>query len=252
MDGLLEPLGNVLSASLSAPVLPYSILLGILVPYWAMVIIGVLDMDSADADADFDAQAELDADADLDLEGDLATEADGDFQADAHVAGDGGPAAGHGWLMSVLGFMNAGDVPLMMVLSILVLGMWGIGMSVTIALGLQGWLASALLLAPNLLAGALLTRLITTPLKSVFRRSMRDGSALSAQHLIGKVCRVVSPKADTEYGRAQVDTHGAPLIINIRTREGREIARGEEAVIYRYDGDSGIYYVDKTQMEGLD
>ena len=78
--------------------LPASFLLGLVLLYWLMVILGVLGMDAFDLD--------LDADLDFDVEADV----DGHFE---------GSVFG-----KVLDFFHLGDVPIMIVVSFFVLNMW--------------------------------------------------------------------------------------------------------------------------------
>ena len=118
-------MAEVYEHAFSAVNAPYTVLLIVIVVYWSLVIIGILDIDLFDFD--------VDTDAGIDIEG---VEADG---------GDVGGAGG----MSVLGFLNVGEVPIMLYASLIILEMWIISMELTEWFGTdRAWIAWALVL-PN-------------------------------------------------------------------------------------------------------
>jgi hypothetical protein len=83
--------------------LPLSVLVAVITLYWVLVGFGLLGLD-------FGADAELDVDSgagDLDLEGDPNSD-----------------SGGGEWLSSVLGFVNIGEVPITIVISVLGLCAW--------------------------------------------------------------------------------------------------------------------------------
>ena len=96
--------------------LPWTVLFGLTLLYWIMVIIGGLDPDMLDFDAS-------DFDADVDFDGHI--HADGDFHADGHLDADAlhmdghidGDGHHHGGLAGVLDFITDGDAPIMVPLT---------------------------------------------------------------------------------------------------------------------------------------
>ena len=116
-----------------APVnLPVTILLGLVVAYWLMVIVGVLGMDAID----------LELDADFDLDGGI----------DANV--DAGSIVG-----DFFRFMHMGDVPIMIVISFFAISMWVVTLISNHFFNPSfSWLVTGFWILPNLLVSLLATK----------------------------------------------------------------------------------------------
>lgn len=196
---------EVLHEALSMHNLPATVLLGIMLLYWLMVLIGAMDTDMDTVDVGGHSDAHIDTDAHIDAHGHLHTEG---------ILG--------GLFIRAGRFLRLGQVPLMVVLSILALFMWPLSMlanyylngtadhrSTTIALGL---------LMPNFLLSALLTRFVTAPIAAVFKNFTE--SATESESAIGRQGRIVSMQVTAAYGQVEITTSGAPLLINARIPEG--------------------------------
>ena len=232
--------GEFLQACVSPVNLVLSVLLGLCLLYWILVVFGFLATETFDLDADLD--ADVDADADLDLETDVDADADVDMDTDAEVAGHGGGIGGAG--LAVLRFMNVGDAPLMVVLTVLVLVMWIISVSAYEWIGGWSLLLQFAMLVPVFLVAAALTKLLTQPVKHIFRRMREEERAQQHLDLLGKMCRVVSNEATESYGQAEFATDGAPLLLNVRLSEGAAaLNRGDEAVIVSHDRNRNVYII---------
>jgi len=186
---------------------PYTVLLLLILAYWIVVILGVLDIDAFDLD--------------------LGTDAD--------LGGDMGGAGG----FSMLAFLNVNAVPLMLYVSIVILSMWVI--SVQVNQLLEPWLGrdnvwlATVLAVPNLIFSLLVAKFLVIPAKRFARRSAQRTP------LVGKLCHVVSMTIDENHGQCQVDLGGAPLLLSAVTREGEVLNRGDAAVIVeRRDGAEGF------------
>jgi hypothetical protein len=188
--------------------LPVTILLGLVVVFWILTLAGAVS-----ADADLDAGVN-DADANL---GDL-------------------PGA-------MLRIVNAGYVPLTVVLTILILMIWigsivlnfyfNPGGSLLIALG---FFVAAFVL------GVIATKIITQPLVPFMRRLKQ---AENAPPVIGEVGVVRSIQLDPTYGQVEVQrADGAPALLNARLGSDSEaVPRGTEVAIISFDEPSGVYLV---------
>jgi hypothetical protein len=210
--------------------LPYTILLGLVLLYWILYIVGAVGSDVLDF-----AGLDLDADADVDVGPGL--DADGDIDA-AHGSG--------GALGSVLHFFHVGEVPVMLIFSILVLSTWAISVLANYALGNSSGPVAMLLFFPILLGGLVVTKTVITPFAPLLRKVF-DQSGDKVE-LIGKRCTVCSSEATSSYGQCEVKTKGAPLLLNVQTREGERLARGEEAVIFDYDKANNVYLIAKLDI----
>jgi hypothetical protein len=189
--------------------LPLTILLGLVVLFWIVTLVGMIDMDSADAD--------LDVDGDVDGLGDV-------------------PAA-------LLRLVNAGSVPVTVVLSILVLAMWTASLTLNYYFnpGHGMWLSLALFLAA-LVLGLIATKILTQPLVPLMRRLKE---AENAAPVLGEVGVVHSIRIDSEYGQVEVQRpDGAPALLNARLGPEAEPApRGTHVAIVSMDESTGVYLV---------
>ena len=202
--------------------LPFTVLLGLVVVYWLLVALGALD-------TDFGADAELDASVDADVD------------ADGHHARHMHADAEAGWFSNVLHFINVGDVPLMVVLSVMALCLW-LGSMIANHYWTGGNTLLALAaLVPNSVLSLVVTRYVTLPLKPLFRLLRRDED----EHVpvVGRQCRITTSEANGSFGQAEIATEGAPLLIDVRTLDGGSITRGTTAVVVRADNDRGIYFI---------
>lgn len=193
--------------------LPFTILLGLVILFWLLTLLGALSADSLDVDVS----------ADADIDGDLS-----------HLSDI--PAA-------LLRVVNAGYVPVTVVLSILILVMWIVsitfnyyfnpGKSSLVALGFA---AAAFVL------GVIATKLITQPLVPFMRRLK---AAENTAPVIGEVGIVRSIRMDSEFGQVEVERpDGAPALLNARLGPDSEpVPRGTEVAIVSYDDAKGIYLV---------
>lgn len=198
---------EVFAEAISLVNLPFTVLLGVVMFYWLLVAVGALDSHGG-------------------------ADANGDFQHDGDV-GD--------WWVGALDFINLGEVPIMVALSVFSLCLWTCSLIANFYFtDHQAGLALASLL-PNLIVSALFTRYITLPLRPLFRMLREaEGNALP---LIGQPCRITTSTANPTFGQAEVETKGAPLLIDVRTLDGVALPRGANAIIFREDHERGIYFV---------
>lgn len=213
--------------------LPYTILLGLMLFYWILYIVGAIGSDVLEF-----AGLDLDADADVDVGGDLDADVDGDVDLDH--GGHGGP------LGSVLQFFHVGEVPVTLIVSVLILSMWCISVLANYALGNSSGLVAMLLFFPILLGGLVVTKTVLTPFAPLLKKIF-DQSGDKVE-LIGRRCTVCSSEATSTYGQCEVTTKGSPLLLNVQTREGLRLARGEEAVIFDYDKANNVYLIAKLDI----
>lgn len=237
--------------------LPYSVLLIITLVYWATVFLGILDMHSLDADVSADVAVDGDVHvgdlhgADVhgvDVHGgDVHT---GDVHGDVHGHVDADGAHGHpGVASEIFKFFHIGEVPLMIVISIAVLCMWTGSMLGNHYINPNhNLLIAGGMFVPNLLLGLFVSKLVTTPLKPLFRViSSEEGQA--AENLVGKRCIVRSEEVTSSYGQAEVETDAAPNVINVRAGRRGPLGKGDEAVILEYDPEKNTYIVGRIDWE---
>lgn len=214
-------MNELLTFAFSGAVLPFTVLLVLALVYWLLVLVGLLDLDLFDFDLDTDIDVDLDVDVDTDLDTDM------------DAGGTGGA-----W-SNVLGFLNLGTVPFMIVYSVAVLWMWLGAMLGTYYMGATGTLLLGLTLIGVVLGSLMLTKLTTWPLKQLFQRL----NAEEHIQIIGRECTIRARASFERFGQAEIATEGAPLIFTIKTTdEGTTVRSGDKALVIA-KGDAGDYYL---------
>ncbi len=197
----------------SAPVLPLTILLVPVGIYWLLSFIGAVDHDLFGVDLD---------------------------GTDGHHGHD------HpflGWMHGALRILNAKGVPVMIVLSVLIVYLWGCTMLGNLWFNPELAAGRGSLICLGALAAALvLTRLTVTPLKPLFLLIQDDVEP--AKPVIGRSGIVRTAFVNERDGQVEIENAGAPLLLNARTAEGDEpISRGTAVLVIHHEESSGIYIV---------
>ncbi|CAM2065531.1 DUF1449 domain-containing protein [Sulfidibacter corallicola] len=257
---------ELFQASLAWANLPITVLLGLILVYWLFVILGFVGMDSLDVDVETDVgfDADLDAGADVQVDVDAGMDAgidagmdagidagvDADFDAgiDADADMDAGADAdahahGHaGALNGFLAFMNLAHVPLMVVLSVQILVMWVVQMSANKILGWNSQLLGFALYIPNFLASLIVTKIVTTPIAKMFKALHDSHDAIDT--VVGHECLLISSAGPDLLGQGRVQTQGAPMLVSVRTREGK-VSEGSKAIILEKAETGNFYYIER-------
>jgi hypothetical protein len=219
---------DLLSESVKLVNLPYTILLGLICLYWVLYLIGAIGSDALDFMG-----LDLDADADVDVDMDVDADVDADI--------DAGSQGGGSTLASALQFFHVGELPVVVIFSILITTMWAISVLTNYFLGNDIVWVAMLLFIPILVVGLMMTKAIVMPFAPYLKQVLDQSS--DKIEVVGKSCKIVSAEATPEYGQAEFATSGSPLLLNVRTEEGVTLARGEEAIVYGYDQPSNTYLV---------
>jgi hypothetical protein len=200
----------------AGPVLPATILLGILL-IWGMMTIG------------------------LGVGIDLDSHAHGTWENLEHLAWDG--------LTSItlvpMRWLNLRDVPLIVWLSIFSIVWWSVSFALWLGfdrdwLGDSNWFLSAVLVGRNFLISLPLTKLCTQPL-----RGWINTPPMHSKSLIGQEAEISSYEATSEGGQAKYKTGAAPLLLNVKT-DGPHLSKGTRVWITHYDPNRKIYIVSAT------
>lgn len=188
-----------------------TVLLILVVVYWSISIIGVLDFDFLDFDLDID--------------------------------GGDGPFYG------LLVFLKVGELPFMFVLSIWILNFWIVAMLMYYLPIDPGGLVNAVLLIPAMLLSILITKVELFPLKVISKySSMQDDSDNTDNAVIGQLCTLRCEVKDGRLGQAEIERDGASLVVNVKSEsEGVTFRKNEVAFIIRKDNEKNIYYIVKNE-----
>jgi hypothetical protein len=197
-----------------------TVLLGVLMIYWLLSIIGVVDLGDS-----------------LHMHTDIGHGAHG-----GHIGDDVADLHSVAGMMMALGL---GGVPLSVVSSVLVFFMW---------LGTALLHRYLVVLIPTdtlrLLAGVgvlLLTAALSIPLSARVIRPLRGlfvkHIARSNSSLVGLDCKITTQVVDLGFGRADVVNHGANINIRVWAAVPNTLGKNSKAIILAYDETSNQYEV---------
>lgn len=192
--------------------LPFTVSLILCLIYWLLAVVGTIDMDALDID----------------------------FDSDTDAGGSGGI------LVGFLKVVNATDVPLMLVLTLISLFKWMFGVlwhgSATMA---SLWWGALLGLVLGLVVACVLTRVLMVPLKPMFSAFKRGED--DQEPVFGRECEVVSGELTDKYGRVEVPREkGSPAVVVCRLIEGDvPVPKGAMVVLFDYDKEEKVYLAKK-------
>lgn len=200
-------------------------------------------MDFGDAEVDADADVDVDVDAEVDIEADVDVDAEVDADADADAEGHSGS------FIDILGFLNIGRVPVMVVLMSL-FATWGISGLIANALfnvaANPNWLWASCIVA--FLCSFVGTRYLTFGISKLFPESER---AVTDVQLLGMHGRVISGQITTTFGTARVQVPDGPaLTVNCRIKTDQvNPVKGDTVILVNYDDEKRIFDVKKSEIE---
>ncbi len=201
----------------------FTVLLLLVVLYWLLIILGLFDNDIFEIDLDSDVDIDIDADVDADFDG-------------------AGP------LRAMLEFFYIGEVPVMIIVSILIMSMWAFSMIVNHYANPAGSMLVAMpILAGNLLFSILICKVITMPLRKVFGVFNKDSNA--SRKVMGRICTVVTTEISDNLGQAEMSSKGAPILLNVMAQQGCVFHKGDEAVVVENDKEKGVYIIAPVELE---
>jgi hypothetical protein len=243
---------EALSILLTFPVALYTLPLAVLVAYWAMVVLGALEL-GGHADVDV---GHLDVGGGHDLHLDVGGHDVGHVEVGGHELAHAGDAHhdldldGH-LVTDVAAFFGFGRAPVIVVLSLFTLGGWVTSLAglafLDAGLGLDaGAVSRAGELALSLLAATASSRLGARALAPVFvhERPTRH------QHVIGQECVVATGRVDGGFGQADLYTTGSALRVEVRCDDASALRQGDRALVAYFDADRGAYVVEPLHRSG--
>ena len=211
------------------------------------LVLGGLDFGDADVDANVDADVDFDVDADVDFDVDADVDVDADIDADTGAVADSGASSNS--FADVLGFLNVGRVPFMIIV-----------MALFTTWGSTGLMANELLRVKNtpsmfwiscmiaLVCGVLGTRYLSLTLSKVFPES---DPATKDLHLLGLRGRVISGQITETFGTARVQVpNGDTLTVRCRVKQDESNPiKGDTVILVNYDSDKRIFDVKLVEKE---
>lgn len=193
-----------------------TVLLAVLLIYWSLSIIGIVDMgDTLELDLDVDA-------------GHVSHEA-----TDLHSLA--------GYLVA----LGLGGVPLSVATSVLVFFTWLLtallhqyALPLVPTETLRTVASVAVLLLSAAVAIPIAARVLL-PLRGLFVKH----AARTNQSLVGLDCKIVTQKVDKSFGRAEVNNHGVSINVRVWAEEPNGLIKNSPAIIVAYDEATQQYEV---------
>lgn len=198
-----------------------TVLLAVLLIYWVLSIIGIIDMGDS-----------------LELELDLDAGHVGHESPDLHSLA--------GYLVA----MGLGGVPLSVAASVLVFFTWlltALAQQYVLAM-LPGSLLHTLAGCAVLLLAAAMSIPISARLVKPMRGLFVKHHARSNSSLVGLSCKIVTQSVDEGFGRAEVSDHGTSLNIRVWAKVPNKMTKNSSAIILSYDEESQQYEVQAAPL----
>jgi len=213
---------DFIAACTQSPVnLVLSVLLALTMTYWIVVLVGAVGLDSLDFDFDLDTDVDVDVDPQSGL-----------------LAG--------GFGVGILQFFHIGTVPILVLWSFFIFVLWSIGVLTWPLIGEWGAWLQLLAIIPMWITAIFVTKIFTLPLVKVFKQMEAQAESETNLKLVGRRCTIVSLTANHRHGQAEMATSGAPLKLNVRTRdEQTTLKKGDEVVLTEEDQENRIYFVQR-------
>lgn len=188
-----------LAFSVQKSQLPYTIILGFLLLYWLLVLADAFDFEIFGVDVDTDLQTP-----------------EGPFQ----------------WFLALF---NIGELPIMIVVSLIGLGLWTTAMITGMFMpqGVSSFLRVALL-PVNLVVGAVLAIPFIKPVAWIFRQNEASREVIREDGSLAHLRTSLEPGV---MGQAMIDRQGAPVMLNVKLASGEPaLGAGAEVVVVAKEG----------------
>lgn len=187
--------------------------------YWLIVVLGVLDTEFLDFDVDVD----IDADVDVDAEGSSST--------DILV------------LNKILGFFNLGKVPFMIFFTFLVTPLWFLTVMTNNLIGNKSVLIGLLLVIPLFFVCLFIAKILTMPFVKLFS-SLEKGDEID--DVIGGVGDVRLSASNEQKGQADVMVGKSFFTIFIKTyKDGEVVKKGDKVLVIDHIKEGDYYIIEK-------
>lgn len=203
---------QLLEVASQFPTVIYSTLLGIVVIYWLVGMLGLIDLDFA-------------GDAGLDIDGDV----------DVSVGGLTG-------LMLTFGLTG---VPFTLVISIIILICWLISFYLQFYLLTwlpEGWLYYLMGTLSDLVVFFIslpITAIVIRPLKGMFN----SVETATSNHLVGNEATIATSKVNDTFGQARLFSNGAEILVDVRCDPEHTLKMGDKVLVIKYLQENHAYIV---------
>jgi hypothetical protein len=213
-----------------------TICLMLVVVYWLVFLVGLLDLSFLDID--------IGHDHDIDLEHDLDHDLHAGKEVGKHM--EVGAHSDQGFGAKVLGFFNLGHVPLMVIFSFFALFFWTISILGNYYLAGHVWILNVAVFVGGVVGAAFLAKVITQPLKSLFKKMYQEELPIDMR---GRICEIEIGPEGTLLGQATLQVKDKSININVRSDSGKRIAPTTKCVVLEHFEAEDYYIVAPLDQE---
>jgi hypothetical protein len=212
----------LLNFSAQFPTVIYSTLLGIVVIYWLVGMLGIIDLD-------------------------LAPDADLDIELDTDVTASAGALTG---LLLTFGLTG---VPFTLVISIVLLVSWLI--SIYAQIYVMSLLDTVWLYYLVGITSTVVVFFISLPVTGLNIRPLRgmfnSVETATSDHLVGRDGTVATGKVTASFGQAKVLNEGAEILLDVRCEPEHTLTMGDKVLLIEYCREKHSYIVAPLPKELL-
>jgi len=233
---------------LSFPTVVYTTLLIVVLVYWLVAIVGLIDFNSGpdlDIGGDVDADFDFDAGSDVDAGADIGDVHHGHLDGQIEISHEHGQVS---TLASYLVAIGLGGVPFSVVVSLVTIFSWIVS-DVAASLLLPLVPGDTLRFAAG--TGILVVAFaLSLPISAFFVRPLRKlfvaDKPMTKASLVGQKCRIDSGMVNEKYGRAVIVTEqGDQFHIYVVADTPNKLTRGSVAFVAEYDETKNVYHVEE-------
>jgi uncharacterized protein YbjQ (UPF0145 family) len=197
--------------------------------YWVVFILGMLDLSFLDF--------EMDKNLSLDKEIGIGKEI-GPGGQEVDAAGKEFEPGGKSFGLKILHFFNLGEIPFMLFFSVFSVFFWSFSILGNHYLHGGSFVMVLGTLVGGGVASALLTKVITQPLRKIFGEM---GKGEEVVDLRGHICVLELSVEGSRLGQADVVVRNKHMLITVKSDDGTKIERGRRCVIIE-KSENGEYH----------
>jgi hypothetical protein len=232
-------MAEVFILALSFPSVVFTVLIGVVLVYWAFVMAGVIHIGEGSEGAMHGAL------------GDGGVEGAAKGALEAHAGGGhdidvpDGDAHASGVMAALIGALHLRSVPATVVLSLIITFSWLLSVvSMQIATRLFPAFAGGAIGLVVLLLSPFLSLPLTSVAVRPLAKLLVTRRAPSKADFIGRTCVVRTGSVTEKFGEATLEDGGAGLVIRVRIEGETSLSRGEQALIVDWDAERESYLVE--------
>jgi hypothetical protein len=208
-----------------------TICLMLVVVYWLVFLVGLLDLSFLDIHIGHD--HDIDVDHDVSANKDVGKH----YEVGSHQEGVGS---------KVMGFFNLGYVPVMVIFSFFALFYWAISILGNYYLADGLWILNVAVALGGIVGALFLAKIFTHPMRQLFKKFNDEEAPID---LRGKICTIELGPEGTRIGQATLQMRNKNLSIHVRSETGKRIPPGVKCVILEKNEEDESYTVEPLESE---